>query len=432
MGFDFGEVFTVAARQIVHVARARGLSFTFDCQTAHFKLNGDLALAQGSFHRLMLALIDSVDEGSVAISALSKGTAQNSKIIVHAAAAGKLRPREAIGEAHQRLQLSAKPLKGHRGGVIAKGICPLLGGVVEMTTIPREGALLTLELDAESPDLQQVHVSGAIGARAWLINMGYKLAASWTVRLKRLGWTVSTYPSYEAASKQLGEATSTDSLTPTLVIVQETGDPATDGTLMLPSLIAKGTRFVYTVETGSDTLLHPESLLGYEVHVYPLSPGELDAMTRNEPKEAPAQAVPVNIPLVLIVDDVPINLVVGRALAEAAGYRVQTAVDGIDALQSCKRSPPDVVLMDMDMPKLGGIETIRLLRDLQRSGAIRPFPIVMLTARLNRRTRADSLSAGADRCLSKPLSLVAMAEELGRASGYLGASSKAIRPSHRS
>jgi CheY-like chemotaxis protein len=125
-----------------------------------------------------------------------------------------------------------------------------------------------------------------------------------------------------------------------------------------------------------------------------------------------------DMPRVLIVDDVALNLIVGQSLAEALGYRVQTACDGLQAIEACKREAPHVVLMDMEMPRLNGIDAIRHLRLLQKEGSIPPFPIMVVTAGRTPRIRIDCLEAGADACLEKPMTLESMAQELARVASY--------------
>lgn len=114
----------------------------------------------------------------------------------------------------------------------------------------------------------------------------------------------------------------------------------------------------------------------------------------------------------------PLNLIVGRGFAEALGYQVGTAVDGLDAIEYCRQHSPHVVLMDLQMPRLDGIGAVRHLRALQREGQIPPFPIVVVTADWSAEIQTKCLAAGADDCLAKPLSLTDMARELSRVSSY--------------
>jgi DNA-binding response OmpR family regulator len=115
---------------------------------------------------------------------------------------------------------------------------------------------------------------------------------------------------------------------------------------------------------------------------------------------------------ILIVDDEPPILDLVRFTLEDADVRVVEATDGAEALVLARRIKPDLVLLDVHMPKLNGLEVCRQLRlepDLAR------MPIVMLTAAGQDADRARGREAGADEYLTKPfspLALLALVEAL--------------------
>lgn len=111
-------------------------------------------------------------------------------------------------------------------------------------------------------------------------------------------------------------------------------------------------------------------------------------------------------PKVLVVDDEPAVRDSLRRSLEFNGYEVALANDGAEALAGIAAANPDVVIMDVMMPRLDGIETTRLLRS-----AGNDVPILVLTARDSVGDRVDGLDAGADDYLSKPF---ALAELLAR------------------
>jgi DNA-binding response OmpR family regulator len=101
---------------------------------------------------------------------------------------------------------------------------------------------------------------------------------------------------------------------------------------------------------------------------------------------------------VLVVDDdVLVRDVVGRYLGQA-GYQVTVAGDGVDALRAAKAAPPDLVVLDLMLPGLSGLEVCQLLR------AGSPVPIVMLTALGEEEDRIVGLELGADDYITKPFS----------------------------
>ena len=103
---------------------------------------------------------------------------------------------------------------------------------------------------------------------------------------------------------------------------------------------------------------------------------------------------------VLVVDDEPaVRHALGRALGQA-GYAVDLASDGIEALDAMATQPADVVVLDVLMPRVDGLEVCRRLRT---AGNV--TPILMLTARHAVANRVEGLDAGADDYLVKPFAL---------------------------
>jgi two-component system, OmpR family, response regulator ResD len=103
---------------------------------------------------------------------------------------------------------------------------------------------------------------------------------------------------------------------------------------------------------------------------------------------------------VLVVDDEPtITDVVGRYLARA-GYEVRTAGDGVSALARVAEHPPDLVVLDLMLPSLDGLEVMRRIRERGRDGTA----IIVLTAVGEETDRIVGLRLGADDYVVKPFS----------------------------
>ncbi|MFG2977823.1 response regulator transcription factor [Streptomyces sp. NPDC048331] len=103
---------------------------------------------------------------------------------------------------------------------------------------------------------------------------------------------------------------------------------------------------------------------------------------------------------ILVVDDEPaVREALRRSLA-FEGYAVQTAVDGLDALDKAASYAPDLIVLDIQMPRMDGLTAARRLR---ASGSV--TPILMLTARDTVGDRVTGLDAGADDYLVKPFEL---------------------------
>jgi two-component system KDP operon response regulator KdpE len=102
---------------------------------------------------------------------------------------------------------------------------------------------------------------------------------------------------------------------------------------------------------------------------------------------------------VLIVDDEPQILRALRINLQARQYEVMTAADGTEALHAAAAERPDLVVLDLGLPDLDGVEVIRSLR------AWTPVPIVVLSGRTDSRDKVDALDAGADDYVTKPFSV---------------------------
>jgi len=100
-----------------------------------------------------------------------------------------------------------------------------------------------------------------------------------------------------------------------------------------------------------------------------------------------------------VIDDDPLNRDIMRARLEKAGHEVGEAADGDDGFKKSKEILPDLIFMDVMMPKMDGWTLCRLLKS---DAATQAIPIVILTAGGQEIDRPNSLTAGADAYLSKP------------------------------
>src|SRR5713226_1880183 len=110
-------------------------------------------------------------------------------------------------------------------------------------------------------------------------------------------------------------------------------------------------------------------------------------------------------PLILVVDDVPDNVEILQLRLESQGYAVITAGDGEAALAVIRDQLPDLVLLDIMMPKLDGIATVKQLK----ADAALPFiPVILVTARADAKDVIAGLEAGGDDYLTKPVDQAAL------------------------
>jgi len=106
---------------------------------------------------------------------------------------------------------------------------------------------------------------------------------------------------------------------------------------------------------------------------------------------------------ILVVDDHQTNIDIVKSFLEFEGYDVMEAHDGEEALAKAEAAPPDLVLLDILMPRLDGYETCRILKSRDST---RFVPVIMLTALQDSQDKVKGLDAGADDFVSKPFQAV--------------------------
>src|SRR5262245_59642272 len=103
---------------------------------------------------------------------------------------------------------------------------------------------------------------------------------------------------------------------------------------------------------------------------------------------------------ILIVDDEPLNVDYLEQELESRGFVIESAANGVEALERVAASPPDLVLLDVMMPELDGIGALRILKSDPET---RLIPVVLMTALNAVEDRVRGIEAGADDFLSKPV-----------------------------
>lgn len=416
---EFSELFTQSARDVLPHARRKGLVTYFDYRGPRLELHDPGPYLRAGIHRILLGIVDCFESGFVMFSAeVEEPVYGRSGIVIHAAGTGLSRPADVMGVL-QRLQLVTE---GDATGPVpvarADGLCPATSGAVQFVDAGRDGLVISLSGEVAAEELPFEHTPDAGGAVAWLVSPLPGALDSVEMRLRQLGWHVRSFDRVEAVAA----ATATvASAAPMLMIVAEHSGQE------LPLLeqmahASPGLWTVLAVVSGSETLrsrLH----CPVDIRVLPLSPLELERFTAHVDTRtstalsrltSPAPMYVQESRRVLVVDDNVVNQLVARGQLEALGYEVVVAADGIEALDSCCDAPPDMVLMDVDMPIMDGLEASEHLRSLQRVGTLPPFPIVAATSGDTALRRSACQQAGMDGYLSKPMDLQALADELHR------------------
>ena len=113
--------------------------------------------------------------------------------------------------------------------------------------------------------------------------------------------------------------------------------------------------------------------------------------------------------VILVVEDNERNLKLLRDVLEYAGYDVRVARTAEDGITLAVSEPPDLVLMDLQLPGIDGMEALRRLRESPRTADI---PVVAVTAQAMKRDRERALDAGFNGYVEKPISVRAFPDQV--------------------
>jgi CheY-like chemotaxis protein len=102
---------------------------------------------------------------------------------------------------------------------------------------------------------------------------------------------------------------------------------------------------------------------------------------------------------VLVVDDNPDSIIIMRGMLEPRGYSVVVAGSGAEALQVIRNEPPDVILLDVMMPEMSGLEVLQQLKEEYSTGRI---PVILVTAKSQDDDVVKGYQIGADYYIPKP------------------------------
>ncbi len=129
------------------------------------------------------------------------------------------------------------------------------------------------------------------------------------------------------------------------------------------------------------------------------------AETTPRPDDDPGDTVDISGSRILVVDDNEQNLELLVEYLDSLDCTIETAIDGIDALEKVEQSPPDLILLDIMMPRMSGFEVCRKLKSDPET---RDIPIIMVTALNELGDIERGVESGTDDFISKPVNRLEM------------------------
>jgi PAS domain S-box-containing protein len=293
------------------------------------------------------------------------------------------------------------------GLTIARALAKAMGGDLEAHSKPGEGATFHLRLNLDSAPDPRTPID-LTPALAWFVYPSAD-AAQWLMRrYQRLGWQTAQHTDVAAC---IAAAQGDRAPLPRLVIIAASalGDDS-DLAALRTTLPAAHVVILIRADWQQPAIEQRALALGITLAVTPLTPRDLLVLGAAA-QAAAATAPPAPAPLpaiaghVLLVEDNAVNRLIGEEFLKTLGLAVRTANDGAECLDACASAPPELVLMDIQMPVMDGLEATRRLRRLQQQGALPSFPIIALSAHALAGDREQAAAAGMDAYLTKPILL---------------------------
>ncbi|MBG1264486.1 response regulator [Nostoc commune] len=198
------------------------------------------------------------------------------------------------------------------------------------------------------------------------------------------------------------------------------------GNMWVESQVKEGSTFYFTiVAPASSPLVKTKTNVQLDTNQTSTQPSDLILLKSAMPTAVNyAQQFPLRI---LLAEDHPVNQKLALLMLKQLGYQADVVSNGVEVLEVIQHLSYDVILMDVQMPAMDGLETTRLIRQKYQVGS-RPR-IIAVTASVLERDREECLAAGMDDFISKPIRIDMLAQALSRCVSVVSSNSDFTLPS---
>jgi len=283
-----------------------------------------------------------------------------------------------------------------------------LGGRIELESAPQRGAKFTIRLPLTTAVTQAVLVRAGMricALPAVMIEQVQQLRQDQLAQVRAAGhveWAGRHYP-YAELHQLLGESAAEDDAARRYSPVLLLRSGAEAAAVLVDEMI--GNQEVVVKNLGPQLARVPGvggvTVLGSGEIVLILNPVALLQQPRPEKREIstpPAAPAEARIRVMVVDDSLTVRKITGRLL-EREGYQVLAAKDGVEALEQLSDVVPDVMLVDIEMPRMDGFD---LTRNVRADPRLKSVPIIMITSRTADKHRAYAQEVGANVFLGKP------------------------------
>ncbi len=428
--FDLCDALTESLRAVMPAVRTQGLSLLYDHVGAISRVIGDRQRIQQIVTNLLSNAVKYTEQGHIElVTHLHAVSAEQcvARIVVRDTGGGM--SAEVATRVFQPFVQGDDSLGRRHGGTglglsIALGLAQSIGGTLTLDTAPGRGSSFALELPLRVQPGEQPASGLPPAGSAWLVHTRALPAQSVQRRLQRLGWNCEVVGgTVDVMARAVAAGDSPD-----LVLLSESAlEPDTD-LAALRGLLPHANIVLLARPDWNEPMLEAAARLAQMPLIFmPVTPAALlDLLCMHGPQSdrivsgfstlaglaAPVESKPESD--VLVVEDNMVNQVIVCEMIDALGLRTRLAEDGGTAVEACRAKAPALVLMDLQMPGVDGLEATRQLRSLQQRGVIPTFPIIALTAHATPQDRDSCLAAGMVGYLTKPVAMADLRNELSR------------------
>lgn len=426
--FDLQDAMIEPLRSVMPQAREHGVQVLFDAMGDISRVRGDAGRLQQIVTNLLSNAARFTERGHIELVLETKPDGDGRCLArLHVRDTGPGMPPEVAARIFDPFVQGDDSLTRRHGGsglglAIALGLTHSMGGELMLETAPGQGSTFTLELPlAVQPGAQPASRRPPAGV-AWLA-YNHTMPAHWlTRRLERLGWRTEIVAGLPGLARR-GESLHSGGQPPDLVVIDEATLDAGSPLMELRSLLPT-TRIALMVRPDwSQPQLEPAArAAGMQLVIAPVTKAALiDVLEAKPPAPMPGDSGYLDLPFlpdlgvdVLIAEDNPVNQIIVSEMIDSLGLKARLSSDGDEVIRACRERPPALVLMDLQMPVMDGLQATRELRRLQAEGQLPEFPIVALTAHATPQDRDSCIEAGMVGFLTKPVALGALRGEISR------------------